>query len=171
MPTKQLFTIGYEGVELADFLATLAACGITQIIDVRDVPISRKHGFSKNILAEALAAKGIAYVHLKDLGDPKPGREAARRGNYGLFIKIYSTHLKTDAAQAALNVAAKKAGQRVSCLLCFERAHEHCHRNVVAVALAQLAGFTIRHVGVRKNISVGRGARYGRSNEPELAFG
>jgi uncharacterized protein (DUF488 family) len=171
LSAKQLFTIGYEGAELADFLVTLAACGITQIIDVRDVPVSRKRGFSKNVLAEALAAKGIAYIHLKDLGDPKPGREAARRGDYSLFSTIYAAHLKTDAAQAALTVAANEAGQRVSCLLCFERAHEHCHRNMVAVALAQSAGFSIRHVGVKKNISVGRGGRYGHSNEPEFAFG
>ncbi|MGQ0662251.1 MAG: DUF488 domain-containing protein [Pseudomonadota bacterium] len=165
MRAKQLFTIGYEGADLADFLATLAAGGVAQVIDIRDVAISRKRGFSKNALSDALAAKGIAYVHLKALGNPKPGREAARRGEFAAFRNIYDQHLKEPDAQAALKDAARRAGGTVSCLMCFERANEHCHRTIVAVALAEKAGFAIRHLGVRKDAASHRRCDYDRSSD------
>jgi hypothetical protein len=71
------YAIGYEGSVLEDFVATLRSAGVETLIDVRDVPLSRKPGFSKSALQANLEAHGIAYVHLKGLGDPKPGREAA----------------------------------------------------------------------------------------------
>ena len=171
MRAKQLFTIGYEGADLADFLATLTACGVAQVIDIRDVPISRKRGFSKNALSDALAAIGIAYVYFKELGDPKPGREAARRGEFAVFRKIYGQHLKNPDARAALAAAAQTAGEAVSCLMCFERANEHCHRTIVAVALAEKAGFAVKHLGVRKDAASHRRRDYGRSSDRELALG
>src|SRR3954453_21108705 len=83
MGTKStiLTTIGYEAAELDDFVATLLAAGITRLIDVRELPISRRRGFAKRALSEALADAGIVYVHLRGLGDPKEGREAARVGD------------------------------------------------------------------------------------------
>lgn len=80
MPTR-IFTIGYEGATQDQFIATLQQAGVVQVIDVRAVPLSRKPGFSKNVLAAGLKAAGIAYVHLKALGTPPEGREAARKGN------------------------------------------------------------------------------------------
>ena len=64
MPTAALHTIGYEGSSIEDFLATLTHVGIDLLIDVRDVPISRKKGFSKNGLAQQLRAQGVDYLHL-----------------------------------------------------------------------------------------------------------
>ena len=171
MRARQLFTIGYEGADLADFLATLRACGVEQIIDVRAVALSRKQGFSKNALTEALAASGIRYIHLRELGDPKPGRDAARRGDFAVFRKIYGKHLKGRDAQAGLKVAAQAAGEKVSCLLCFEREHEHCHRTIVATALAEQAGFTIEHLGVRKGASSHRKLAYERNLDRALTLG
>ena len=171
MRIKQLFTIGYEGADLADFLATLGACGVDQVIDIRDVPISRKRGFSKKALAEALAVRRIAYVHLKELGDPKPGRDAARRGDFSAFRNIYGRHLKGSDAQAALRVAAQAADEKVSCLLCFERAHEHCHRTIVAAALAKQDGFDIKHLGVRKDVALHSKVAYERNGDRVLALG
>ena len=71
-----LFNIGYEGRSLDDFIAALRAAGVTLLADVRDAPISRKPGFSKNALANALQEQGIAYRHIRALGCPKPVRDA-----------------------------------------------------------------------------------------------
>src|SRR3546814_2896152 len=73
-----LYTIGYEGSDIAHFLLTLQQCGIKRVIDVREVPLSRKRGFSKTALAAKLVESGIDYSHFKALGDPKPGRDAMR---------------------------------------------------------------------------------------------
>jgi uncharacterized protein (DUF488 family) len=77
-----LFTVGYEATDIERFVKTLVSVGVKRLADVRAVAISRKKGFSKRKLAERLAEAGIEYVHYVDLGDPKPGREAAKSGNY-----------------------------------------------------------------------------------------
>jgi uncharacterized protein (DUF488 family) len=143
---RSLATIGYEQTGLADFIVALTGAGVKQLIDVREVPISRKRGFSKYALSEALGAAGISYAHFKALGDPKPGREAARRGDRASFLAIYHAHLATADATAALEEAGTLAANAMSCLMCFERDYLDCHRNVVAEALADRAGFKIRHL-------------------------
>lgn len=146
--TTTLFTIGYEGAELDQFLATLTDAGVKHVVDIRDVPASRKRGFSKSALAAALAGQAIEYTHLKALGDPKPGREAMRRDDYDTFLEIYSAHVEQPSAQAALKDAANIAVSQPSVLLCYERDPKHCHRTLVAGMMKELASFTIRHLGV-----------------------
>ena len=102
------------------------------MIDVREVPISRKKGFSKNALCKHLADVGIDYLHLKGLGDPKPGRVAARAGQFDEFRRIFGAHMKTEVARSDLDRAIKVARANAACLLCFERDHTCCHRCIVA---------------------------------------
>jgi hypothetical protein len=71
-----LCTIGYEGYATAEWLAALRAQGVETIIDVRDLPLSRKRGFSKSQLRESLEAVGIEYLHVRALGNPRQYREA-----------------------------------------------------------------------------------------------
>jgi hypothetical protein len=94
-----LATIGYEGALLDHFIATLKSSSVRLLIDVRELPISRRKGFGKTALSTALEATNIGYLHLKGLGDPKPGREAARAGDYARFLKVFRAHMLTSAAQ------------------------------------------------------------------------
>lgn len=143
-----LYTVGYEGADIAHFLRTLNDCGIKRLIDIRDVPVSRKRGFSKTALATALGEQGISYSHLKALGDPKAGREAMRRGDYPGFLEIYTAHISTPEGQAALRAAIELAEESPSILLCYERSPTECHRTVVAKEMAVLAEFEVKNVGV-----------------------
>jgi uncharacterized protein (DUF488 family) len=127
-----LYTIGYEGTDIDRFVATLKAVKIKVLADVRAVAVSRKKGFSKTSLRERLAAEGIAYVHFVDLGDPKPGRDAARAGKYDEFRGVYSKHLNTAGAQVALQVLKETVKEERVCLLCFERDPAICHRRMIA---------------------------------------
>lgn len=127
-----IFTIGYEGTDIDRFVETLRVVGIKRIVDVRAVALSRKKGFSKKSLAERLSIEGIDYIHLVNLGDPKPGRDAARAGQYEKFRAIYSKHLNSEEAQASLRELLDVAGEKPSCLLCFERDPVTCHRTIVA---------------------------------------
>ena len=95
-------TIGYEGADLSDFISSVSEAGIKTLVDVRDRAQSRKKGFSKTALSEALNAAGIDYLHLRELGDPKEGREAARSGQWAKFHKIYSKVLASNVAQNAV---------------------------------------------------------------------
>ena len=128
MTAKRIFTIGYEGATQADLIAALRGAGVTRVIDVRAVPLSRKPGFSKNVLAAGLGEAGIDYVHLKALGTPPDGREAARKGRFADMERIYAAQLETPEAgvEAARMIAL--AEEAPSALLCFERDPAHCHR-------------------------------------------
>ena len=90
----RLFTIGYEGTDIDRFVETLKIVGVEVVADVRAVALSRKKGFSKSALSARLMADGMEYLHFVELGDPKPGRDAARAGLYDEFRKIYRRHLK-----------------------------------------------------------------------------
>lgn len=147
---RSISTIGYEGVTIQEFVATLRRASIKRIIDVRAIPLSRKKGFSKNQLNDYLQAHGIEYVHLKGLGDPKPGREAARAGKYALFEKIYGKHIQSEVAVEALELAASIIREASSCLMCFEAEHEKCHRSIVADHLKEMTGYAIINLDVRE---------------------
>jgi uncharacterized protein (DUF488 family) len=130
---KKLFTIGYEQTPQRAVLDELQRAGVKLLVDVRAVTSSRRPGLSKNQLAAGLDERGIGYVHLKALGTPKEGRQAARSGKYAELQRIYSAHLKQAEARRELDelsALVKKAGP--ACLLCYERDHRHCHRRIIA---------------------------------------
>jgi uncharacterized protein (DUF488 family) len=130
-----VYTIGYEGTDIERFVQTLKAVGVEVLADVRAVALSRKKGFSKTALRNMLADAGIEYVHFNALGDPKSGREAARAGKYEEFRKIYGQHLATTDAQVALKELETAVKLKTTCLLCFERDPNVCHRSIVTQAL------------------------------------
>ena len=134
--TLKIFTIGYEGVTQVEFLAALAAAGVARVIDVRALPLSRRPGFSKTPLRTALAEVGIDYVHLKALGTPLAGREAARKGRHDELERIYAGQLELPEAIVAGEQMRELAAERPSALLCFERAPEGCHRSLLLKAVA-----------------------------------
>ena len=138
-----VFTVGYEGTDIDRFIRTLKAAGIERLADVRAVAVSRKAGFSKTKLAARLAEEGIEYSHFIALGDPKAGRDAARAGEYDQFRSIYGTHIETTAAQESLRQLVDLVQSAPTCLLCFERDPETCHRTIVAQALSEKTGFDI----------------------------
>ena len=143
---KRIFTIGYEGVAVEDVTDTLRIAGVTLLIDVRAVPISRKKGFSKTALCEALRQADISYVHLRELGNPKPGREAAKIGRYDQFERIFRDHLVTEPAQASLAEAIRLTSENSACLLCFERDPATCHRSIIAQAMVATNELTVEHL-------------------------
>lgn len=148
-----ILTIGYEGATVEDFVATLRMADAQVLIDIRNVPVSRKRGFSKKALAEILESVGLKYVHLRDLGDPKPGREAAKRGDMEAFQRIFRAHMESQDAQEALGQALDITARARACLLCFERDHSGCHRSIVAEEMANREAVHIRHIGVRHGLA------------------
>ncbi len=127
-----LWTIGYEKASWAGVRDALLAAGIRRVIDVRDLPLSRRPGFSKRQLAAGLAEAGLAYTHLRALGTPPEGRAAHRRRDWPVFWQIVEARLATTEATLALAQAAALAADEPSCLLCYEADPAICHRCRVA---------------------------------------
>ena len=141
--TKTLFTIGYEGATQADVIGRLKAAGVETLVDVRAIAASRRAGFSKTLLSESLRAEGIDYVHLRALGTPKAGREAARKGRVGEMRAIFADHLAEPQAQLEYERLKALAGERRVALLCFEADHAGCHRAVLAERLPEETGAAV----------------------------
>ncbi|WP_340265448.1 DUF488 domain-containing protein [Sphingobium mellinum] len=127
----RIFTIGYEGATQAEVVAALQGAGVTLLADVRAVPLSRRPGFSKNILAAGLREAGIDYVGLKALGTPPAGREAARKGDHARLRQVYAGQLELPEALVQAEQLREMAGERPTALLCFERDANACHRSLL----------------------------------------
>jgi uncharacterized protein (DUF488 family) len=133
----KIFTIGYEGTTMADFLAALTVAGVERVIDVRALPLSRRPGFSKSSLAASLLEAGIGYVHLKALGTPKRGRDAAKKGDRATLEAVYAGQLELPEAQAQAAQMLALAAEKPSALLCFERDPCVCHRSLLLDAVGE----------------------------------
>lgn len=143
MALPPVLTIGYEAATLADVIARLRGAGAELVIDVRAVASSRRAGFSKTVLAASLAEAGIGYLHLRPLGTPKPGREAARAGRCDEMRAIFAEHLQTPAAALALEQAVEVTRDRRAALLCYEASPDCCHRQVVAQRIIARTGAAV----------------------------
>lgn len=130
-----IYTIGYEGATVAEVIGALAAAGVRRVIDVRALPLSRRPGFSKSSLAASLKEAGFDYVHLKPLGTPKAGRDAAKKGDVATLTAVYDDQLELPEAQAAAAHMLALADEMPSALLCYERDPGHCHRTLLLNAV------------------------------------
>lgn len=142
----KLATIGYEAATQDQVIGRLQDAGVEVLIDVRAVAASRRAGFSKGVLASSLAAAGIDYVHLRQLGTPKAGRDAVRHGRVAEMHAIYEAHLREPGAQLELAKAAEIAKARKAALLCYEADHRHCHREIVAARLCSELGCEVENL-------------------------
>ena len=137
-----IFTIGYEATTMGEFLAALNEAGVKRVIDVRALPLSRRPGFSKSPLRNALAEAGIDYVHLKALGTPADGRTAARAGKQADLERIYAGQLALPEAIVQAEQMKELATELPSALLCYEREPAQCHRSLLLDAVAGDAKIT-----------------------------
>jgi uncharacterized protein (DUF488 family) len=145
--SRTLFTIGYEQTPAKAVLDELQHAGVKLLVDVRAVAASRRPGFSKTQLAAGLDERGIAYLHLRGLGTPKDGREAARGGEFDALQRIYAAHLKTPQAKEELDeLASLVAKSGPVCILCYERDHAHCHRQWIAEIIEDRAGARVENL-------------------------
>ena len=138
-----LSTIGYESDPQAEVIRKLKDAGVAIVLDVRAVASSRRAGFSKTLLAGGLKDAGIDYLHLRDLGTPKSGREAARAGRIGEMHDIFNAHLEEPKAQMQLAEAAEIVAIRPAALLCYEHDAACCHRRIVADRLQAKLGLKV----------------------------
>ena len=147
MTAPILFTIGYEQARPDAVLQTLKDAGVQLLVDTRAVAASRRPGFSKRQLAASLDEIGIAYLHLRKLGTPAEGRQAARAGRLAELWRIYNAHLQTHDAIEAMDelLSVVGSGQRI-CLLCFERDPGHCHRSRIAEIVNERTGARVENL-------------------------
>lgn len=148
---KPLYTIGYEGQTLEGFLQRLKQVGVLTVVDVRELPLSRKRGFSKRALDVALAEHDIAYAHMPALGCPKPVRDRLKAdGDWPRYVRDFGAYLATQGASIG---ELTKLTRATPCgLLCFEADFNRCHRSLVARAAAEAGGPRVVHITAETTI-------------------
>lgn len=157
-----IYTIGYEGIDIEQFFSLLRKNSIETVVDVRELPLSRKPGFSKKILAAALNLSGLEYTHLTDLGCPKPIRDRYRSdGNWQRYKEDFLKYLNTQ--DDAIDKLAVLAASSNCALLCFEADFNYCHRTMVADAVKSRSRVRVSHIRVND-------AKTTKSAGLELAF-
>jgi uncharacterized protein (DUF488 family) len=119
-----IFTIGYAGRSLDEFVDTLRSNGITEVIDVRAFPTSKYEDFKGENLRKSLSKNGISYLHLKELG--------------GYRRPSYSEFMKTEEFKKGLDILLKEARGKNVAIMCLERSFRRCHRRFIAERLGEL---------------------------------
>ncbi|MET8143104.1 DUF488 domain-containing protein [Sphaerisporangium sp. NPDC005288] len=131
--------VGYEGRDLSEFIEMLRREGVELLVDVRLTPISRKRGFSKTALGEALTEAGIGYEHMRHLGNPKWNRAGfgGSPGELSTARDVYSAGLSTPETQECLERIVEACRLRRVAVMCFEADQRRCHRDLVLSALGE----------------------------------
>jgi uncharacterized protein (DUF488 family) len=141
-----VFTIGYERRSPAELVQDLTDAGVTLLADVRELPLSRRRGFSKTGLAAAVNQAGIEYVHERALGNPKPYRDAWKSGDSAAGVAGYVRHL-AERSREEVDGLARRVAQGGVCLLCVEHDPASCHRSLLVDALRErLGALDVRHL-------------------------
>lgn len=144
-----LFTIGYEGISLEEYLVRLVKNNVRVLVDVRNNPLSMKYGFSKNQLKKYCASLGIDYVHIPEVGIK--GDQRQELNNQGDYDKLFAAYRQNNLTQTTthqnqiLNLL-KQYG-RIA-LTCFEANICQCHRKHLAEAIEKLPTFEykVKHI-------------------------
>jgi len=133
-------SVGYEQhKDHAEFARLVRRAGVERLIDVRELPISRRRGFAKSALSTAMADVGVEYVHIKALGNPKPFRDLYKQGQVAEGRRSYERHL-LNVQRPALEGLVPLLREKRSALMCFEHDPAVCHRTVIVQALREQLG-------------------------------
>jgi uncharacterized protein (DUF488 family) len=135
--SKKLLSIGYEGFTIDELVDLLRAEGVTTLVDVRLSAISRKPGLSKAKLSATLEAHGIHYVHLPALGNPRSNRDAFRTGIPADGCVVFEELLDTPAAKISMIRLGSFVVRGTVAIMCMEREHGRCHRQVITRRVAE----------------------------------
>ncbi len=132
-----LFTIGYEGASVDGLIAALKDAGVTLLVDTRERAQSRRKGFSKTALGQALAEGGIGYRHLRALGTPPAVRKDYKlTHDFASMRRGFLAHLATQGE--ALEELGRLVASEPVALLCYEANPAECHRSLIAGRLREL---------------------------------
>lgn len=142
----RIFTLGYEGLYIDEFLDFLLKKKIKVLVDVRKNPVSRKKGFSKNKLAAHLKEQGIEYYHFPDIGVPSAWRKLAKAKKLSREKMFRDYDRKILPKRNDLLKEILKISKRRTALLCFERDALDCHRSFITKRMKKVTNQKIEAV-------------------------
>ncbi|MDD1770427.1 MAG: DUF488 domain-containing protein [Methanomassiliicoccales archaeon] len=141
---NKVYTIGYEGKTIDDFVRQLKKAGVKRVADVRKITSSRKRDFSKTRFSELLAKDGIEYVGMRELGTPDDVRRFYKSGgSVEEFLRRYQKYI--DTVPEAMTRLESVAKEEPTAIMCYENDVKQCHRQLLAKKL-QKKGFEVENL-------------------------
>ena len=144
----ELYTIGYERESQGALIATLLANDIETLVDIRELPQSRKPGMSKTGLGAAIRGHGMEYVHVRALGTPRDIRHQRKIDHdQAAFAVAFVAYLDTQ--DDAMRELVERIGKERCCLMCYEADAHICHRWFVAQRAVEMGeGVKVTHLAI-----------------------
>lgn len=142
-------SVGYERHKYnEDFARVLCEAGVERLVDVRELPISRRRGYAKTALGQAVSEVGVEYVHIKALGNPKPFRDLYKSGQADEGRRLYEEFLLRERQEVLEELSLMLSSKRTA-LMCVEHDPSVCHRTVIIDALRDELGLdlTVAEIG------------------------
>ena len=125
-----IYSIGYSGKTLKDFMGILTEYNITRVIDIRMNSFSWKIDFRNKIFETNMEKINIKYVHIKNLGAPKEIREEIKsRNNPDKFFAEYRKWVIKN--RISFEYLLDISQYERSIILCVEEDYKLCHRKVI----------------------------------------
>lgn len=146
-PSLDLYTLGYQGVDVDTYVRKLKAAGVGIVADVRETPWSHKRAFCKNALTTELSKAGIGYIHVKSAGNPKENRRTAP--DLAECLRRYEEYLILNPGGVSdlVGLVQMAASQnRTVCLTCFEKDVNDCHRSILVNAIKRQIRISAVHL-------------------------
>lgn len=144
-----LFTIGYEGISLEEYLNRLIKNNVKVLVDVRRNPLSMKFGFSKSLLTKFCNSLGIDYVHFPELGIQSDLRqELHTQTDYDKLFAHYRKEELTETLESQQKILSLLIENKRIALTCFEKDICQCHRKHLSEAICSLPAFNykLKHI-------------------------
>lgn len=129
-----IWTVGHSTRTAEQLLDLLKQNGIEHIADVRRFPGSRRFPqFNEGPLREALAAAGIGYTHIVELGGRRPARpDSPNTAWRNASFRGYADHMGTPDFRAGIDRLVALASSGRTAILCAEALWWRCHRSLIA---------------------------------------
>ncbi len=123
----KIFTLGYAGMSIENFIGTLESAGVGFLIDVRSSPFSARFGqYNKDTLPVALASARMRYLHLgRELGARSPQSSHYDGSGQVQFDRVRESELFKSGIKRLL--AGLEQGHNLA-LMCAEKQAHTCHR-------------------------------------------
>lgn len=144
-----LFTIGYEGISLEEYINKLIINDVKVLCDVRKNPNSMKFGFSKNQLRHACTGVDIDYVHIPEVGiENNKRQELNNQADYDKLFKYYKKFVLPEVQNKQAEVLDLLREHKRIALTCFEANVNQCHRKHLAESISDMDGFkyNLKHI-------------------------
>jgi uncharacterized protein (DUF488 family) len=129
--SAKIVSLGYERRSIDEVLNILASHKVVKLLDIRELPLSRRKGFSKNALSAHLEEAGIQYCHIRAAGNP----HRKEKDDIKHCLRKYARYLQNN--PAIIETIAAELSKKPVAVLCYEREHRNCHRSILLEALRQ----------------------------------